>query len=185
MKVTIIPGFSEGTRIGRRFRRELHASGFHATKDAAEADIIIAHSGGCFLIPKNAQAKLVILVGLPHWSNRRLANSLSAKIKIEQKDLFFIKKSSYNVYQLFRRPHIWVRMWRSWRISHIPVVPSGAKVIVIRNEDDQFLHPSEYMSLAKQQGWLAVSLPGHHDDLWRYPEPYVTIIKNQIKLLHL
>jgi len=68
MNVCILYGIFEGSWHGKRLRLALSNQGFGISDNSSEADIIIAHSGGCLLIPTDAKARLILLVGLPYWS---------------------------------------------------------------------------------------------------------------------
>jgi hypothetical protein len=58
-------------------------------QDTSKADILFCHSTGCYLVPENAKAKLIVLVGLPYWPNRSLVYS---GIKSFTEDLLKYKK---------------------------------------------------------------------------------------------
>lgn len=49
--VALIPGFTEGKWHTKRFKRALVRRGYHFVLQADHADIVIAHSGGCYEIP--------------------------------------------------------------------------------------------------------------------------------------
>jgi hypothetical protein len=55
--VCIIYGLNEGAAMGRKLVRALKEAGFTITDDSAGADIILAHSGGCYLVPPTNRAR--------------------------------------------------------------------------------------------------------------------------------
>ena len=64
-KVGIVYGWAEGPWEAKQFIQQVKISGYEVTQDLVSADILIAHSLGCFLIPANSRAKLILLIGMP------------------------------------------------------------------------------------------------------------------------
>src|SRR5688572_11114756 len=111
MKVCILYGWAEGPAYGHRLRAALNQAGFEVTRQPKTADIIIAHSGGGFLLPVESKAKLVVLAGLPHWPGRHPLQSLPSKVRQEMRDLWWYRKTFLNSMYLLTRPHRWYVMW--------------------------------------------------------------------------
>src|SRR5664279_3252414 len=61
----IVYGFLGGPAQGRKLDALLEAQDLKPAAKTQEADILIAHSAGCWLIPRNAKARLVVFVGMP------------------------------------------------------------------------------------------------------------------------
>lgn len=179
MKVCIIYGWSEGPWQGKLLRTALHKSGFSITRRAQEADIIIAHSGGCYMLPDNSRAQLVLLVGLPYWRGKHPVRSLQEKLRSELRDMWWYKKTIFNTYYFFTRPRRWVRMWQNWSKQVLPQLDNVA-VTLVRNEQDYFMHPTDSKSLADKHNWKMKTLQGLHDDIWNNPQPYVELIKDSL-----
>jgi hypothetical protein len=59
----IVYGFISGPGLGRQLRDLLNSAGLTETPDINKADVLVAHSAGCLLIPAEARPKLVIYVG--------------------------------------------------------------------------------------------------------------------------
>ncbi len=176
-KVCIIYGWSEGSWHGKQLRKSLHDAGFTITKRCEDANILIAHSGGCFMLPNTLDAKLVLLVGLPYWPGKRLIKSVRSKLKDEPKNLWWIKKIIVNTGYIFIKPKRWYKMWLAWKSKNIlgHVAP---KVVIIRNDNDHFLHPEEMHKIATLNNWFIKLLPGQHDDIWTNPSPYVKLVSD-------
>src|SRR5690349_1106305 len=119
-KVAIIYGWSEGPWHGKKLRQEISNAGFEIIKQPEKADIIIAHSGGCFMLPQQSRAHLVLLVGLPYWPGKHPVRSLRQKIKDETKNGWWLKKTYFNAYYFLTRPRRWFMMWRAWRALALP-----------------------------------------------------------------
>jgi hypothetical protein len=178
MKVFIFYGIFESRWHGKKLKASLRKSGYTIAESVHEADIIIAHSGGCLLIPSDAKAKLIILIGLPHWPGKSLIKSTREKIRVEPKSAHSRKKLYFNVYYMITQQSYRRRLKQAWKANNIPGSSNDStKIVLIRNQQDVYLHSDEGKKLASDKGWLFKTLPGHHDDLWLNPEPYVELIK--------
>lgn len=173
-KVCILYGLGEGRLIANKFVKQLEASGYKLTPHLAEADIVIAHSGGCFLIPPDFSKK-VILVNIPYWPGRNVFYSLFNKIlkdlvlSVKNKNLtYFMKKTFFNsIYILNMKQNLSLFRGRQrgdlWRVNDY---------LVVRNKDDDFCSPVlSYLPFKAQN--ITIELPGLHDDLWLNPTSYI------------
>ncbi|HUS26713.1 MAG TPA: hypothetical protein VMY99_05190 [Nevskiaceae bacterium] len=158
----------------------LAKAGFELTRSMQEADIILAHSGGCFVLPATPQA-LVILMGLTHWPGKSIVRAIGQKIR---GDLAvhraegglgpWLRKTFWNGLYLCNMPAN-IRMFQGRKHGAVWQLPAH-NTILIRNRHDAFCTPqiNELPFAAMPQ---VVELPGHHDDIWMHPERYVDIIK--------
>ena len=171
----MIYGFAEGHSVSKRMRKELSAKGFTLSSDPKDADIIMAHSGGSFMLPAKHQARLVVLINPPMWLGRSPLRGLTPKVKQETKNSYWYRKSWFNFLYLFSRPASWARMSKSIKrgIFHT----GDARTVIIRNRHDTFAHPEDVLACSSVSGWMVCSLDGSHDDLWEHPSPYVDLIK--------
>jgi hypothetical protein len=176
MKVAIIYGWAEGSWQGKRMRKLLRSQGYHITKNAKEADVIIAHSGGCYMLPEQSRAQQVILIGLPYWPDKHPLISLREKLRQELKDTWWYKKTLFNTYYLLSRPRRWVRMSRAFKQRVVPAYES-CSIYLVRNEQDSFLHPQKVVEVADAHEWQLKLVDGLHDDLWLNPERYIELIR--------
>ena len=176
--VAIIYGWSEGPRHGKKLVRALSREGFEVIKNLHKADVILAHSGGCFLVPAQHKASVTFLVGLPHWPNRHPLKSVLEKIKKENPSRELARRTLLNTYYYFAKPLARSRMKKAWKLNKMP--PASDAVILVRNSNDAFLHPEQSKLLAQNFGWEHVELPGGHDDIWQNPEPYIGLIKKHL-----
>ena len=153
-KVSILYGWAEGHRIGKNLRNELHENGFSLTKNSESADIIIAHSGGIFLIPKTNKPQLVLLVGLPYWPGQHPTRSLRQKILTDLNNntssKSFIRKTFYNTFYFIFRPIHHLKIYRMWKRELYPEDATN-NFIAIRNQQDSFMHPEESINLAAKK----------------------------------
>jgi hypothetical protein len=179
----IVYGVAEGAYASRDLRKLLEADGF-LPAPATEADILIAHSGGSYVLPKLAQAKLVIHINPPHWPGKSLARSLAQKIAYD--------------FRLYRQKHQ-LRRWLRTVVANacytlnlkhtlsmmLPyahaqrtyeTLPAG-KHVFIRTYIDSYCSPQALLKLIGDKHSF-LTLAGHHDDCWREPEPYLKVIRS-------
>lgn len=95
MNVFIGYGGFEGSWHGKKLRSALVDRGFSISRNCSDAEIIIAHSGGCFLVPESNCANIMILVGFPYWPGKSIASRIRHKTRIEDKDLLWFKKNFF------------------------------------------------------------------------------------------
>lgn len=179
--VALIYGFAEGHWVSGRFRAALQRAGFSLAKSPAEADIIVAHSGGCYMLPDESRANVVMLVDLPHWPDKHIGRSLAQKTRNDIKDLWAVKTAVLNSFYLIAKPRQWSRMRRA--IKKLENLPSrdNDDVILVRNSRSHFLHPTAAKELAKTKKWRMQVMDGHHDDLWKNPAPYIKLLKEMTR----
>ncbi len=174
MKVFISAGFPESRWHTKRFMPFLEEQGFEMTHDMSEADIIIAHSGGCYMLNSQKAAKLILLIGLPYWPGKNLISCLAGKVKLEKKDKRFFEKTLFSVFYGIIYIPKWIIMLRAYLRKDFDVIRAD-KVLLIHNEQDTFMNSKESQKISKQHGWQYVSMPGQHDDLWDNPGPYISL----------
>lgn len=176
--VCILYGLCEGKRIGTPFERAARAAGFRIVRNPEVADIIVGHSGGCFAVPPISRAKLVVLIGLPHWPGKSTLRALIQKIALDARTgrgrlPQLAHKTFWNVVYFGNFANNW-RMWRgknSGNCRHIT-----ARTVLIRNQKDTFCTPN-FANLPFQTPPALLAVDGQHDDCWLHPERYLAIIK--------
>ncbi len=182
--IGIVYGWAEGSRHAKYLRKQFHQEGFHFVRDVSKADIIIAHSGGVFLLPPKINAELILLVGTPHWLGKHPLQSLREKIKYELSNLdslgYFFRKSFFNfIYFVFKPVHHY-NIYNSWKHEKYPAPQINESYIAVRNRHDTFSNQNDMTELAANNKWTVISLEGHHDDLWSKPERYIELIKSML-----
>ena len=180
--VAIIYGWSEGPMLTTRFVRELEEHGYRLTRDIMNADIIFAHSSGCYQVPKGVKAELIILTGLPHGPVSHLAPRLVPKLvdefgyHLRQSELFWwLRKLLFNMFYLITKPGATYRVITRHKLENLPDA-EGRKVIVVRPGEDVFMHP-DTPSLLAGRGYALIEIPGSHDHCWSEPSPYVDLMR--------
>lgn len=179
--IYILHGFCEGERSSHKLRAELTAAGFTICKNVADADIIIAHSAGCLLVPPDTAAKLVVLIGLTHNPSTPITTSWQRKLWEDMREYRqqyslwkWLGKTWWNGVYFWNMPRN-LRMLRAYRQ---PKWPNATQLLLIRNAADVFCtsQPSDLPETITQHAAL-LSLPGGHDNCWHNPAPYAVILK--------
>jgi len=181
ISVAIIPGFGEGRIQSQKLRQALLTSGYRIASDPKTADIIIAHSAGCYLLPKQYRARAVFNIGYPLWPSRNILRSLQAKLADEYRRLGLVtwsRKIALNTLQALNVPHTW-HCARGWRTREQSLQKRMAQQYFLRNKDDTYCHPDALRETAGEN-YVYISLPGYHDQLWDEPEPYVHLLQSVI-----
>jgi hypothetical protein len=177
-------GLGGGTLHARQFNRRLRQAGYHKARQLQEADIIIAHSGGCWLIPKTAQPRLVVYIGMTLAQERPsqtfLANkALMAKHSRRARRL---KTMAKNTYYILRQPRRNMNMVRQAKTAK-PVVFPDCPTVFIANRHDPWPKDRQIQNYLDRYDWAFINLPGAHDDIWEHPERYIAIIDHYARLL--
>jgi hypothetical protein len=175
-----IYGFCEGPRVGKRFEHILESGNFRVTRDVRRADIIIAHSGGCFVVPENNHAKLVLLIGLPCWPGKSTAKALRQKVWLD-----IITHQRNGLLAEWLQKTGW-HSWYFWNMANNRRMLRGMRAeahrtatdaVLVRNQNDVQCTPDP-RQLHFNYSPPLLSLPGQHDDCWLHPEPYIAIIQS-------
>lgn len=179
--IAILHGIFEGPGISRRLERALQKAGYKVVPDAAQADVIFAHSGGCYLIPPANRAKLVVLVGLAYWPGRLWV--LATIRKVWREGRIYGKQNRmrewgqkwfYHACYAFKlRTYLRMALNRNIRNPWNSMQPQ----IIIRNCNDVYCQPDITM-LPFRGPRTFISLPGEHDDCWDHPERYVNLLQS-------
>jgi hypothetical protein len=177
-------GILGGPLKGRVMCQRLNSFGLIPVKAAAEADIIIAHSAGCWLIDPAAHPKLVIYIGLP--------------VKTASLKMFMLATKMINRYSVgprHRFNHAWwgifygitrarrnMTIIRRARTATIPEF-AHAQHVLAANQYDPWLKTARYATLMATKPWAFISLSGSHDNIWEEPEKYCEIVEHYARLL--
>ncbi|HXE10346.1 MAG TPA: hypothetical protein VN554_02870 [Verrucomicrobiae bacterium] len=181
-------GFLGGPAHSRRLRSMLHKQGLLPTRNLQEADIIIAHSAGCWLIPSGSSARLVIFIGMPLAQANRGKAYRQANISNFTNSCKDLKLFSWITgvcldwyYALIQPRRNWTIIRRSRRA--VPSVVPTAAHIFISNRYDPWPKSEQLDKLIRSKEWTFVEFPGSHEDIWRHPERYASIISHYARLL--
>lgn len=186
MNVAIRYGFTEGTWHGKKFRRMLRERGHQIVQEERLADIVIAHSGGCFDMPPLKESAILMFINPPYWPERPLrrrasdmTRQLARAIRPGNQPFYHTHKTARNLGYLVRHARTNHEMMRraitfnlADEINHMPT-------ILVRNSNDPWLTP-DLDGLQQRYPQLRIArLPGDHDDCWLHPEPYIHLLESE------
>jgi len=179
--VCILYGFGERKHVSKRFQRALKQRGHGLVDNPSDAQVIITHSGGCLLLPDKISAKQIIHIAPYYWPDKTWVSCMSRKLIDDLRThhkggelRFWARKTFWNVL------YSW-NMSKNFRmlgnIRNKARWQRGDITIVARPKFDTFCTPDP-KAMPFEHAPAFVSMPGHHDDCWRDPKPYLLLVKN-------
>jgi hypothetical protein len=163
-KIAIIFGIAEGNYHAKDFIAACKAAGLLLT-NAQDADILFAHSGGCFVVPQSSKAKIV-LIGVSPWQDINTFKCLVKKLRTDTPSLMGL---FWHIWYLFTKP------LHNYRMLTGKVLPRPDTSVVIWNNDDVYF-PSEKANLLESRGYEVRYFEGGHDDIWHNPAKYIELV---------
>ncbi|MBI2592163.1 hypothetical protein HYW36_01670 [Candidatus Saccharibacteria bacterium] len=186
--VAILHGWAGGKWHVRRFVKALKDSGFELGTRQANADIIVAHSTGCYRLKENTDAKLVVLIGPPYWPSKSILHRLLRKKGHDTHHqlrnegvLFTINKLLFEIIYVIIKPSYSFIALKHHRYLHCLDLLENKEVILIRNEEDYFCSPEIKDRLKKYSNVRYIELPGGHDDFMTNPKPYIDLLLKELE----
>jgi hypothetical protein len=176
-------GFVGGPAMSREFRTLLQSAGLQPAP-LNQADIIIAHSAGCWLIPPDIRPHLVIYISLPLATTRwrqTWFHATSASFMRGRK-LHNLNIRLKNIYYAILQPRRNFNVFRHIKTLQ-PVIFPGAQTVVIANRYDPWPQAPILADFIANKPWAFLSLAGTHDNLWEEPDIYAAIIEHYARLL--
>lgn len=186
--VAILYGFGEGERHGRELRKALQAAGFTMATSPKTADIIIAHSGGMYSLPKNTAGKIIFIIapscGQPSktWLQTQGAKVWQDMQYFLHSGLFiqWLYKSFWNgVYLTAQIPRL-STLWRIHQKHQAGLPITNTTTTVVTFKDDPWSGYITAKEQAKHPTYTFMQMDAIHDDIWLQPELYVKLIRQQI-----
>jgi len=182
-KVAIKYGIFTGKHVGKKFRRALVAHGYTPVDDISAADIIIGHSAGCFWLERTKPNQKLVLIDPPYWPGK----TAKQRAKSRTNSHLHYRKNGFPL-------HYWIR--RTWWGLYYAVIDvprnrkivryadsfdlkqviEGRSVVLIRNQNDDWLTSNLKDLAAINPAMKIVHIPGDHDDCWFNPKPYIKAI---------
>jgi hypothetical protein len=183
VRVAIQHGFASGKRQSIQLQKELRAKGYAVVSQALDADIIIAHSAGCFWLPAAPTHQRILLIDPPYWPGKSVRQRSSDRLRRN----FQFRKYNYG-FNLWLKRNLWGIFYSlrdlkyTWDIiKHaqqydLAAIIHSHQAILVRNDDDDWL-TSDLTGISKANPNLTiVRLPGDHDDCYYHPEAYVKLL---------
>jgi hypothetical protein len=182
--VYILYGFGEGPGHSKDLRATLWAKGFIVTEKPEWADILIVHSGGMALLPKDTADKLIIVMNPSCCPRRKLLAVFIHKMYIECvlsfKNKYFLRwlcKAALNVwYTLARAPYNVRLVVKALTAPILLPVPNATKVWVVTARYDPWIVPVSDAERLSHYTYL--SHGGSHDTIWLQPNMCADIVQS-------
>ncbi len=172
--------------MGRALRPKLDQLGFEYTSDPAQADILIAHSAGCWEVADQNNSKLLVLIGLPlniHQPVRTLFKSglMSFQVSASNrrlKKLFWIRL--INCHYALLEPRRNYRIIKSAKQQPTKPELQSANVLYIVNAKDPWQRVDAYKKPSKSSNYALIKMAGSHEDIWERPMIYADLINKYV-----
>ncbi len=181
--VHIVTGWSEHGWHRRQFAKDFTKCGLELAADPMRADVIVAHSSGCYSLPKS-KARLVMLIDPPYWPGRPLLAGVlnnavrDARAQIRAWGLAsWLRMRVGNTVYAIVNPWHHIKIWRSLKKALDKSLAGRNKLILVRNRDDTYCGPMIAEWAAQKPEIVYHELPGMHEDCWQNPQPYIDLIK--------
>jgi hypothetical protein len=182
--VCLIYGFATGRWHGKLFKKTLQGYGFSIEPDARKASIIVAHSAGCFYLPPANKSQLIVMINPPYWPGKSDRKSMSRNIRQAATRRiaiyptgYWLQKTIWNIFYLLINIPKAVSIARTTKDHELSDTLEHRRVVIIRNQNDLWLTPDIPKLLGKTE-FRYYELPGHHDDCWLNPSPYIEVLKS-------
>lgn len=185
--VFIFQGWAGGKWHTRDFAKALQSNGFVVSDNSSNADIIVAHSTGCYGLPTDLKARLVMLMNPPYWPDKSILERLLKKkghdTKLAHREhgkrYVFLKTLWEGVY-IVTRPRYTVLAIKHHRKLDFLEHLEDKKVVLVRNENDYFCSPGIESAVKKYPNVRYIQLPGAHDDYYTNPKPYIDLLLKEL-----
>jgi hypothetical protein len=184
--VAIIYGWTGGSWSTRQFRGELQKAGFKVISNREKANIIIAHSAGCYRVPNKASAQLILLIGVAYWPEKRLRSRVlnrfinGLKENRDRGVLYIFHRFMWQLFYAIIRPGDIVISLRNHKSLNFLEKLKQKKIIIVRNSSDEYSSPEIGTRLAEYSNIKLVELPGFHDDYYTNPKPYIDLLLKEL-----
>ncbi len=185
--VKIQYGIFSGERTGKRFRKALRKAGYRIVKDANQADIIIAHSAGCFWLPTAPTHQKLLLIDPPYWPGKPIRDRAAAFGKTHLQFLsygytirYWITRNLWGLYYAIRDFRRTSAIIKFAQIYDLDETIENHQVLLVRNEQDDFLTPYLQTLQSHHPTLRIVVVPGDHDDCMFNPQPYVDLLQSEL-----
>jgi hypothetical protein len=188
-RIAILYGFSEGKYMSRQLRKDLAAAGFDVVARPENADIILAHSGGLFLVPDTLDLRdktLVLDAPAIGYQGKSLLRPGLQKIWMDVKHSArtlrglrtWLVKSLFNAGYLVSAQRDSRQMLRGCRQygATLPLF-KARRIVIISHHNDPWSGYIKDAEITKHDSYSFMSHHGPHDDLWSNPQEYISVIQ--------
>lgn len=182
-RVALLYGILTGHSVSRAFRSELKRAGHSYVKHADRADIVIAHSAGCFWIPELRAEQTLILVDPPYWPERSIADRVQSRKQSHKRfrdfNISLGRWLARSFWGMFYGIAHFRRTRRIMSFAHqydLTSVLSHKRTVLVRNEHDDWLTPDLKDLIDNYPHVKLINLAGDHDNIWYQPRPYIALL---------
>lgn len=182
-------GIFSGAHSGSKLEKALRKAGYTIVRNAADADIIMTHSAGCFWLPAVSNGKKLILIDPPYWPGKTVRD----RSRSQRRANFHYQQYGYPFFPWFRR-NLWgvyyaVRdlprtiqiIRRVFKFNLEDIVRDHDQLLLVHNQYDTWFTP-DFAQLKKFNGKLkTMELPGSHEDITHHPERYAELLQSFVK----
>jgi hypothetical protein len=183
-RVAIIPGVATGWKPWRHFAACLQQAGYKIVRDSEEADIIIAHSAGCFWLPQGPTHQRLLLIDPPYWPGRSVRQRTLSRLKSNANFrahgysfVWWLWRNLWGAYTAARELNHTRDILRHVRVFDLDATLTNHVAILVRNHHDDWL-TSDLEPLAQRHPQLTiVQLPGDHEDCMHHPQAYIKLLE--------
>lgn len=186
LNVAVIPGWAGGKWHTRQFEKTLIEHGYKITA-RIDADVIIAHSVGCYDLPAKTPARYYILIDPPYWPGKSILRRFAEKQRQDNRHLrdtlgrrYLARKFIWGAWYVITRPrYIYLAVASKSDLNFL----NGLKdknVLVVRNQSDQMCAPEIKVALAAYPWVYFTEVPGEHDDYYTNPTAYIPLLPKHL-----
>jgi hypothetical protein len=179
-------GWAGGKWHTKEFERALAAAGYTVT-DHLHADVVIAHSAACYMLNLKSPAIYYFLVDPVYWPGKsiykRMWEHTKNTIKLTKARYGWkatIIKSFWSIIYIFAKPNYTIDGFKNHDNLVFLQALGEKKVVVIRNDQDEFCSPDIQVALAGYKNISYLALPGIHDDYYYNPQPYIDLLPKEL-----
>ncbi len=184
--VGIIYGFGEGPGHSKRLRAALWARGFIVLDKAERADVIITHSGGNLLLPKDTAGKIIIMMNPSCSPMQQLPVVFTKKMLIEFKQSVknryitrWFGKATLNVwYSIAHTPHNLRMVAHIFKAPELLPAVDAARVWVVNARHDPWGLMVQRSETDRLPHYVFLTHGGSHDGLWLRPDICADIVQS-------
>src|ERR1043165_790572 len=99
------------------------------------------------LVPKDYDASLMLLIGVPYWPGKSVIKSirqnLAQEAALKHGAIWWLRRSWWATIYAFKRATVTYKVLNRRRMSdfRLPKPSKGTKILLLRNQKDPFTHP--------------------------------------------
>lgn len=184
-RVALQYGIFGGPLRAKRFAQALTKAGHTLEPNAAQAEVVICHSAGCFWLPEPSTKKqFFILIDPPYWPGKTITERARDRARSHLQYATFgypfrhwLHRTAISAYYAVIDASRTRRIRKFAPSYDLTEVVKDRRGILVRNEHDDWLTPNLQDFSKENPNFKVVQMPGDHDDCWFDPKPYIELLK--------